>query len=447
MPELAQRRGEVGDHAHHTAVFVVEQFREQAAVTLADRRRRGAVLRADLGVRRAYEMTAPVGEEDDAPVAVDVRCVAVLPVRAARLLQTELAVVIALLPDDQLALHADTEVVARVAVRGREIGWARELFGRRRRVVEQAEQRTRNWIAHTEQHWLPGALAQWRFAKRKVERVGVEIHAKCCEHARDPTTGARIACHLMSEPDVPGMPGHFISDMGFTYQVDEGLARGWAMARTRTERARHRVPAPIRDAHLRRHRAGTALRVRDRAPHIADGRSPCPDPGRTAVRPDRDRGPSPEDRPHDHGGRDDVLRPGADRPSRSRSARSSVHRAPVDVRVTEPAYSAEVPKMLTLTQPFSERLGIRMRRPGVADADHRPDLLNTSDSIQGACWRWSPRWLRNRSRPPRRPAPSWSTTSTSATCGRRASVRAGAGATASSRRHARDRRDQDPRSR
>ena len=56
---------------------------------------------------------------------------------------------------------------------------------------------------------------------------------------------------------------------------------------------------------------------------------------------------------------------------------------PVDVRDSDPARTDELPKMLSLTQPFTERLGIRIVEPGVADADHRPDLLNSSDSIQG----------------------------------------------------------------
>ena len=56
---------------------------------------------------------------------------------------------------------------------------------------------------------------------------------------------------------------------------------------------------------------------------------------------------------------------------------------PGDVRAVELTGYAEPRKALTLTQPFTDRLGIRIVEPGVADADHRPDLLNTSDSIQG----------------------------------------------------------------
>ena len=57
---------------------------------------------------------------------------------------------------------------------------------------------------------------------------------------------------------------------------------------------------------------------------------------------------------------------------------------PGDVRETKPALTTEpAVEGPTLTQPYAERLGIRTPEPGVAEADHRPDLLNTSNSIQG----------------------------------------------------------------
>jgi len=31
----------------------------------------------------------------------------------------------------------------------------------------------------------------------------------------------------MSEPGMPVAPAHFTSEMGFTHQIEEGLARGW----------------------------------------------------------------------------------------------------------------------------------------------------------------------------------------------------------------------------
>ncbi len=38
---------------------------------------------------------------------------------------------------------------------------------------------------------------------------------------------------------------------------------------------------------------------------------------------------------------------------------------------------------VTLTEPFTDRVGIRMIDTGVAEVDHRPDVLNSSNSIQG----------------------------------------------------------------
>ena len=38
---------------------------------------------------------------------------------------------------------------------------------------------------------------------------------------------------------------------------------------------------------------------------------------------------------------------------------------------------------VTLTEPFADRVGIRVVDTGVAEVDHRPDVLNSSSSIQG----------------------------------------------------------------
>ena len=110
---------------------------------------------------------------------------------------------------------------------GARSGGTGELFGRGRRVVEQAEQRARDGVAHAEHHRLPRSLAQWRFVEREIERVGADIHAECCEHARDPKTHLRVACDPMSEPVAADERASFNSEMGFTYRIEEGLGLGW----------------------------------------------------------------------------------------------------------------------------------------------------------------------------------------------------------------------------
>ena len=119
---------------------------------------------------------------------------------------------------------------------------------------------------------------------------------------------------------------------------------------------------------------------------------------------------------------------------------------PVDVRDSDPARTDELPKMLSLTRPFTERLGIRIVEPGVADVDHRPDLLNSSDSIQGGVLALIAEVA----------AQSLATAEGGRTfvvddldirySGPRGGSSAGAGTTSPSHRHPRDPRGRDPRS-
>jgi uncharacterized protein (TIGR00369 family) len=179
------------------------------------------------------------------------------------------------------------------------------------------------------------------------------------------------------------MPGHFTSDMGFTYQIEEGLARGWGwhapeLSVPGTEFPHASVLLTFADIVLGL-LSGFAIAPRKSLTADLRAQIMCAPPfgpieiegrllktGRTTTV-----------------GETSFSAPGADLPFAVSFGTFIGSPRPGDVRVTEPAYSAELPKMLTLTQPFSERLGIRVVEPGVADADHRPDLLNTSDSIQG----------------------------------------------------------------
>ena len=232
--------------------------------------------------------------------------------------------VVTLLADDQLALHADAEVVARVAVRGREIGRARELLRRGRRVVEQAEQRARDRVAHAEQHRLPRSLAQRRFVEREIERVGADVHAECCKHAHDPKTRLRVACDPMSEPGAADERASFNSEMGFTYRIEEGLGLGWGWHADELSVPGTGFPHASALVTYAGHAVGSPLLGRDRAAPLVDRRPALPDPLRASARPDRDGGSTPEDRPHHDAGEDVVL--GSRRRAAVRDLLRHVHR-------------------------------------------------------------------------------------------------------------------------
>ena len=150
------------------------------------------------------------------------------------------------------------------------------------------------------------------------------------------------------------------------------------------------APLPVRlgDGHVRRHPVGSPLLGRDRAAPLVDRRPALPDHGGASARADRDGGSTPEDRPHHDARYDVVLEPAPRCRSRSASARSSARRVPSTSNPSiGPAPARAEPGSrspgVTLTEPMVDRLGIRIMDTGVAEVDHRADVLNSSNSIQG----------------------------------------------------------------
>ena len=187
----------------------------------------------------------------------------------------------------------------------------------------------------------------------------------------------------MSEPRRFDLAGHFISEMGFTHQVEEGLARGWGWHAPELS-----VPGTVFP------HASVMLTFADILLGLLSGFACAP---RISLTVDLRAqviyappfGPIEIDGHLLKTGRTTTVgettfsEPGADLPFAISFGTFIGSPRPVDVRDSDPARTDELPKMLSLTQPFTERLGIRIVEPGVADADHRPDLLNSSDSIQG----------------------------------------------------------------
>ena len=295
--------------------------------------------------------------------------------------------VVALLADDQLALHADAEVVARVAVRGREIGRTRELFGRGRRVVEQAEQRARDGVAHAEQHRLPRSLAQRRFVEREIERVGGDVHAECCEHARDPKTHLRVACDPMSEPIAADERVSFNSEMGFTYRIEEGLGLGWGwhaddLSVPGTDFPHASAMVTYADTLLGLLSSVATARL------LADRRPALPDPLRASLGPIEMEGRLLKTGRTTTLGKTSFSVPGAALPFAICFGTFIGSPRPVDLQPFDRsrALSAQPDdgaSGVTLTEPFTDRVGIRVIDAGVAEVDHRSDVLNSSNSIQG----------------------------------------------------------------
>jgi uncharacterized protein (TIGR00369 family) len=182
---------------------------------------------------------------------------------------------------------------------------------------------------------------------------------------------------------MPEAPAHFTSEMGFTHQIEEGLCRGWAW---------HAPELSVLDTEFPH--ASAMLTYADIVLGLLSGYASAPRISLTAdlraqVLHAPPFGPiEVEGRLLKIGrtttvGKTTFSVPGVDLPFAISFGTFIGSPRPGDLRELDPSRPPEPRKVLTLAQPFADRLGIRMVDAGVAEADHRADLLNTSDSIQG----------------------------------------------------------------